>query len=345
MHVALLAPAPWDTLSGGYIYDRAIVAGLRDAGHRVDVHEIHGRHPLPDAAAHTSAAEHLDAVPHDAVIVIDGLCLPAFAPLASRLAARGAVGLVHHPTAFETGRDEASRETLQRIECALLPTLRRVVVTSEDTAQRLTAQFGVAAARVAVVVPGTAAAPRSPGPSRTDCLIVSLASLLPRKGHDVLLRALARLGDLQWELVIAGGSPDPVYAASLQALSAELGIAERVRFVGAIPAADLTPLWDKAGFFALATWYEGYGMAIAEALRRGLPVAVTAGGAAAALVGPECAVVCPPGDHAALSRGMRRMIYDRTLRQAMAEAAWQVGRSLPDWPAQATRFAVAMETP
>jgi glycosyltransferase involved in cell wall biosynthesis len=268
--------------------------------------------------------------------------LLAFAPLADDLAARGAVGLIHHPTALETGRDDAARDALLAIERALFPRLRRVVVTSTDTRKRLVAEFDVPASRIVVVEPGTPPAPRSPGPTLDGCAILSVATLLPRKGHDVLMRALSRLPDLDWRLVVAGGAPDPAYGARLRDMAVELGIAERVAFVGEVAPADLAPLWDAAGFFALATWYEGYGMAIAEALRRGLPVAVTSGGAAAALVVPECGVVCPPGDHAGLSRAMRRLIFDRPLRLSMADAAWRIGGGLPDWTAQGARFIDAL---
>ena len=50
MHVALIVPAPFDAVSGGYIYDRRIVAGLREAGHTVRVIELAGAHPLADDA-------------------------------------------------------------------------------------------------------------------------------------------------------------------------------------------------------------------------------------------------------------------------------------------------------
>ncbi len=101
-------------------------------------------------------------------------------------------------------------------------------------------------------------------------------------------------------------------------------------------------LWQQADLFALATHYEGYGMAIAEALRHGLTVAITAAGAAAALVGPEAGVVCQPGDVDQLSKALRRLIFSRELRQDMADVAWQTGQTLPSWATQIERFTAAV---
>lgn len=342
MRVVLIVPAPFATVSGGYNYDRAVVAGLRRAGHAVEVLALAGRHPLPDEAAAAAARAAWSVLPADATPVIDGLCLPSFAALADALAARRTIGLIHHPTALEPDRDEAAREALRRIECTLFRRLARVIVTSTATAERLTAEFGVLAERLSVVMPGTDPAPRSEGSGGPGCAILSVGVLTPRKGHDVLLHALARLPDLDWTLTIAGGARDAAYASMLRALAAELDIAARVGFAGELVAEALEAWWRRADLFALATRFEGYGMAIAEALRRGVPVAVTDGGAAGALVTPQTGVVAAVGDAAALSRALRRLIFDRPLREEMREAAWQAGQALPDWTAQTAAFAAVL---
>jgi glycosyltransferase involved in cell wall biosynthesis len=193
-------------------------------------------------------------------------------------------------------------------------------------------------------VPGTAAAPRSAGSGGPGCAILAVGTLIPRKGHDVLLQALSRLVDLDWRLTIVGDAArDPAHAGILTARGAELGIAARVTFAGAADAAHLDALWAETDLFALATWFEGYGMAVAEAMKRGIPVAVTSGGAAAALVTPECGVACAPGDADQLSKALRRVIFDQALRRDMADAAWSIGGALPDWPAQARAFADALQ--
>ncbi len=343
MQVAFLVPAPFDTVSGGYAYDRRIVAGLRAAGHEVDVIELAGTHPLADETARNGACSAWDAVPDNMRPLIDGLALPAFTGMEDALAARGAIGLIHHPTSLETGYDEAERDRLLTAEKRLLPRLARIIVTSDATAERLAADFAVQPERLRVVVPGTDNAARCNGSGGSTCHIISVGTLVPRKGHDVLLRAVARLFDLDWQLTIVGSAErDPVHARSLAARAEELGIERRVRFAGEVVDEALETLWQAADIFALATHWEGYGMAIAEALKRGLPVAVTAGGAAGALVTSEAGVLLPPGDHINLSKALRRIIFNRELRRSMAEAAWRIGQTLPDWSTQAREFAQAL---
>jgi len=341
--IALVVPAPWDTVSGGYIYDRRLVEGLRALGLAVEVVELAGRHPLPDAAAEAAAAAALAALRPGIRPVIDGLCLPAFAPLAGELAARGAVGLIHHPTGLETGFSEADRAALKAIELGLFPAMPRLIATSTHTASRLAAEFAVDPARIGIVEPGTDPAPRATGSGGPGIAVLSVGTLVPRKGHDVLLRTLAGLPDIDWTLTIAGGARDPVHADGLRALAEELGIARRVTFAGEVGGEALEALYRTADAFALATWWEGYGMAAAEALARGLPVAITAGGAIADVVPVEAGIVSPPGDVVSFTKGMRRLLYDTGLRAAMAEAAWQAGQRLPRWADRAAAFQAELE--
>jgi glycosyltransferase involved in cell wall biosynthesis len=343
MQLALIVPAPFDAVSGGYAYDRRIVAGLRAAGHTVAVVELPGVHPLADDVSRDAARAAMDGLPGEIRPVVDGLALPAFAGLDGVMAARDAGAIIHHPTALETGFGEAERSRLLAVEKRLLPLLARIIVTSEATGERLAADFGVTPERIKVVIPGTDDAPRSFGSGGPGCTIISVGALVPRKGHDVLLRALGRLFDLDWRLTIVG-SPDrdPVHARTLAALAEDLGIAGRVEFAGELTDPALEALWRGADIFALATHWEGYGMAIAEALKRGLPVAVSGGGAVGSLVPPEAGAVCQPGDHVNLSKALRRLIFDATLRRHVAEAAWQVGQTFPDWPTQVGRFAQAL---
>ena len=343
MHASLIVPGPFDTVSGGYGYDREIVARLRGLGHAVDVVELTGSFPLVDDFARDSACAAWDRLPEDTKPVIDGLALPAFQGLEDALSARGSVGLIHHPVSLETGLSEAQRAALDAVERRLFARLTRLLVTSDTTAETLTARFHIPGDRVRTVVPGTDDAPRCPGSDGPTCEILSIGTLIPRKGHDVLLRALARLFDLDWHLTIVGAPDrDRPHAHGLLALADELNIAHRVHFAGELVGDALEAAWRAADLFALATHYEGYGMAIAEALKRGLPVVVTAGGAAGALITPESGCVCPVGDRDQVSKSLRRLIFGGELRREMAEHAWQVGQTLPSWEKQAALFLAAL---
>ena len=81
MHLSLIVPAPFDAVSGGYAYDRRIVAGLREAGHTVRVVELGGTYPLTDATARDAARVAWHSITHDSRPIIDGLALPAFVGL------------------------------------------------------------------------------------------------------------------------------------------------------------------------------------------------------------------------------------------------------------------------
>ena len=186
---------------------------------------------------------------------------------------------MHHPLADETGLDAPRRARLEALERDALAACAGVLVTSAFTARRLEA-YGVVPARVRAVPPGTDPALLAAGPEPgAPPLLLSVGSVTPRKGQRLLAAALARLAAMPWRCVCAGSlERDPDYAAEVAVLAREAGLAGRLRFAGECGAAELDRLYHRASLFVLPSHYEGYGMAFAEALARGLPVVGTTGG-------------------------------------------------------------------
>jgi glycosyltransferase involved in cell wall biosynthesis len=123
----------------------------------------------------------------------------------------------------------------------------------------------------------------------TGPLVVSLGALIPRKGHDVVINAVATLP--QATLLIAGEGPE---RARLEAQIARLGLEGRVRLLGAIPHDDLPALLGAADVMALASSSEGLANAWVEALACGTPVVITdAGGAHEVVTTPAAGRIAP----------------------------------------------------
>jgi glycosyltransferase involved in cell wall biosynthesis len=348
--VTLLVPGDLALRTGGYGYDREIVAGLLELGWRVDVVTLDGSFPYPTAAARAHAVQALAALPDGALVLADGLAFGVMPEEAAREATRLAfVGLVHHPLADETGLDAETARAFAASERRALACTRGVVVTSHATARRL-ADFGVSPSRVTVVMPGTAEAPAAQGTRGTSgadsdvpVALLCVATLVPRKGHDVLCAALARLRQLPWHLTCAGSLTlhPPTAAALLQQLR-ELDLAGRVSLAGDLDAAALAAAYDRADIFVLATRHEGYGMAVAEAVAHGLPVVSTATGAIAELVDSTSGAIVPMDDAEALAEALEPLISDDGAR-ARAMAGARVRRAtLPRWAESAQAMAHAL---
>jgi glycosyltransferase involved in cell wall biosynthesis len=173
--------------------------------------------------------------------------------------------------------------------------------------------------------------------------LVCVATLIPRKGHELLLRALAKIPHRDWRLTCAGSlALDPATAGRLVALTRELRLDDRVSLVGELDATGVADCYDSADLFVLATLQETYGMSVAEALARGLPVVSTATGAIPWLVGTEAGVLVPPGNLEAFEVALTRVLGDAGLRARLAEGARRVRERLPTWDAAAARMSAAL---
>ncbi len=341
-----VVPGPLAQLTGGYVYDAHMVAGLRDLGWRVHVHNLEGRFPDADAVAREAMHGLLASLPDGARVVVDGLAMGGLPePIEAHGPRLRILSLVHHPLAEETGLPAADASRFRESERRALASCGGVLVSSAFTARGL-CSYGVAAERIRAVVPGTEPARPAAGPGAgKPPLLLCVASVTPRKGHDVLVDALARVRDLPWTCVCAGSlERDPPHADSVLRRVGAAGLVDRIEFVGEREGTALEDLYHAASIFVLASHYEGYGMALADALARGLPVVSTTGGAIPFTVPPGAGVLVEPGDAAAFAAALRPLIGpDTTTRTRLAAAARRHAAALPSWREAAAAFGLAID--
>jgi glycosyltransferase involved in cell wall biosynthesis len=324
--------------TGGYAYDRRVMALLPSYGVGVQHLALPATFPSPSAGELALTARLIAATP-GSVLMIDGLAYGAMPAQIICGFERPVVALVHHPLCLETGLSESRQRELYALERTALALARHVIATSAMTRQILARDFSVTEAKITVAEPGTERTPRAQG-SGHPVQILAVGSLVPRKGYDVLVRALAPLADRDWHATIAGAvDRDPATTSALNAAIAAAGLADRFKLVGPVSEAELGRLYAAADLFVLPSLFEGYGMALAEALARGLAIVCTSGIAAVETAPEEAAIKVVPGDAQALSQAIRRLLDDTDLRQRMAAAAWTAGQRLPQWPDTAQRVA------
>ena len=343
LELHLIAPGPLDQRTGGYLYNARIIEGLTALGWTVIPHALEGSFPEGDASAEASLARTLDGIPEGARVILDGLAMSSLPdPLRAHRDRLRLIALIHLHLADETGLEASERERLAALERESLAQCVGAVATSAFTARGLGA-YDVPASRVRAVLPGTdpAQAAVGPGPDEPPRLLC-VGSVSERKGQDVLVRALGRIAALPWTCVCAGSlAQAPEFADSVLELARELGLEDRIEFAGELGAEELDRHYRSTSIFVLATHFESYGMALAEALARGLPVLSTSGGAVPDTVPNEVGVLVPPGDERALAAALQELLSgpEGAVRRAgLAEASLRYGRALPTWDDAALAF-------
>lgn len=340
-----VVPGRLDQITGGYLFDRRIVEGVRASGRAVAVIELPGRFPDADDRARAAAQRALEALPPGALVVIDGLALPAFeACLQDQHERLKLVGFIHHPLALETGLSEDAARHYAVLESRLWRLLHGFVCPSKATARALI-EAGVPTARIAVTAPGTVV-PSTP-PLRTalpEVRLLCVGTVCERKGHAVLVRALAQLRESNWRLVCVGSlARSPDYAAALRLSIVASNLSERIALVGEQPPERLSAAYSDADAFVLPSFHEGYGMAYAEALAYGLPIVATHAGAIPDTVPADAALFVAPGDVSALAEALARLIGDAELRGRLAAGAARARNTLASWPEATGRWLAAID--
>lgn len=337
IRVGFVVPGDITKQTGGYRYDREMMNQLQQMGFEVVHLSLADSFPFPSVQDQRDAAMALGELDVD-MVVIDGLAYGVLDEKTLKAIDVPIIALVHHPLAFEGGLTEKLRAWLFESERMNLALAHHVVVTSNHTRSLLTVEYQVPEQTISVAAPGFAKNTLSSQLS-TPPLILSVGIQVRRKGHDVFIRALAEIANLEWQAVIAGAALDPDYSEELQEIIQHLKLNDRVQLLGELDFYELQELYPRASIFALATRYEGYGMVFGEAMVHSLPIITTTTGAVPETVAGAGAILVDPDNPAAFAAELRRVLTDAQLRASLAVASASAGSRLPSWEQSAAILA------
>ena len=327
MRAAFAIPGDLGTPTGGYVYARRLIREAPRHGIALEPLSLPDGFPAASPAMLMTVAERLAALPPGRPVLIDGLVLGVLPEMMLRNCPSPVVALCHHPLALETGLSAEDAADLRLSERRALACVEHVIPTSQATAAILMAEYGVPAERLTVAPPGTDPAPRATG-SGEVCEILCVGSLTRRKGHDRLVKALARNVAEIWRLRSVGPNRDPAFAEDLVELIAAEGLAERVTLTGTLSMAELAAAYQQADLFVLASEYEGFGMAFAEAMAHGLPVL----GLACPAVEEATAGAARLVPAAEFDAALKVLMTNKTERMMLADRCWTAAQTLMRWP-------------
>jgi glycosyltransferase involved in cell wall biosynthesis len=305
-------------VSGGNRYDQHVRDGLRKAGW--DVRMV----PITDSDD-TIAARLFAELPDGALVLIDGLiAVRESASLAVQASRLRIVVLAHMLASLY---DDHEREALR--------SARRIIATSGWTRTELLSRDLAEPGNVVVAEPGTSFAATT-GASLSGGRLLCVGVVAPHKGQDLLVRALARLTDVDGWTCTFAGSLD-VAAGFVDELKHSIRLSDlggRTMFTGTLAGASLDLVYAQADLLVVPSRNESFGMVVAEALARGIPVlASRVGGIPEAMAGTTAGILVPPEDPWALEVVLRQWWGNEERRTELKAAAVEAREAVRPWSA------------
>lgn len=340
MRIGLIVYGRLGQRSGGYLYDRQLVAELRRRDHRVEVISLPWRNYLAHLGGNfaSSLPDRLRSRKFD-LLLQDELNHPSLFLLNRRIKrelSTPIVSIVHHLRSREP-HPTLLRALYRAVERRYLRSVDAFVFNSRTTRKDVRTLLGALPPHVVAQPGGDRLRPRissaalraraaQPGPLR----VLFLGNLIRRKAPHLLLEAVRLLPPGAVRLTFAGsGSAEPQYARALRAQAAELS---GVTFGGHLGETQLAHALRSSQVLALPSAYEGYGIAYLEGMGFGLPGIGTRAGAAGELIAHgQNGFLIQPGDARQLARTLLRLHRDRRLLLRLGKAAQRRFAQHPSW--------------
>lgn len=316
-------------VSGGNVYDRHVRDGLRNIGWQVKM-------VMVSEGSEPQLMEALSEMREDALVIIDGLIAVAEPWALTAHSTRLRIIVLAHMVASLASGSSAHGTTLADLavrEKAALHSANRVVATSEWTRSQLISRSLVHPGNVVTAHPGTDPAPVTSA-SRAGSRLLCVGVVAPHKGQDVLVRALTRLsGAGAWTCTFVGSLlAAPNFVADVKRTVQSEQLETRMSFAGPLAPRAVDEAYGRADLVVVPSRTESFGMVVAEALARGIPVVASrVGGIPEALSSGEAGILVPADDPAALESVLYKWWSDLTLRDDLKMAAVKARSTVRTW--------------
>ena len=317
--VYFVVPAAIDDpalVSGGNVYDQRVREGLRRGGWDVQMIQV------PDGGG-SLAVRTMAQLPDGALILIDGLiAVRESAALASHSSRLRIVVLAHMVTDLPSEREA-------------MDAAKRIIATSGWTRSELISRDFAEPHNVVVAYPGTDPAAITV-PSHAGTRLLCVGVVAPHKGQDLLVRALARLTDIDgWTCEFVGSlDTAPDFVEELRQSIHRTHLTTRTKFTGTLAGASWEDAYGRADLVVAPSRSESFSMVIAEALARGVPVLATrVGGIPEAISSSAAGILVPPDDPFALEVVLRQWWTSPQRRTELKAAAVEAPATVRPWRA------------
>ena len=325
-----------DHSTGGYNFNHKMAEAMSDAGHQVDVvHYSTIPHNIRGSRVRGSFHVLKRVLKSKPDLLVLSKSYSFAAPLRFLLPILKCpvLYLVHH---LEWHDRAGGVSTLRkRIVSWFLSCARKIWVNSQSTANDVIS-LGIKESRLCIIPPGFERfnlenSSSEENGEQSPVRILSVGTICSRKDQLTLVRACLLLGDLDFHLYLLGDEKtDTVYAASVRKEAEQLG--SKVTFMGHLPASELYRMYNESHILANLSHWEGYGIAVAEAMWAALPVvAVDAGAVPELVTHGENGYLTEAGNAEMCAGFLEQLIKDRILRIKMSTSAREKAGSLFSW--------------
>ncbi len=327
MKIGLMIYNGLEQVSGGYLYDRMLVRAMRRRGHSIDIMNLLQR-PYPDNISDNFDSALWDWMREQDIVVQDELCHPSLFLINERVGRPRVVALVHNLSSCLA--TPAMAELSKVLERNYLKGVDAVVCTSRATLEACRS-LCPSMPPATVICPGKDHLnPQKKLPETGVLRILHVGNIHPNKGLDVLLEALSQVTTIPFCLEVVGGTVDAAFRRRLDDLIGQ-PLRKKIRFLGEVSPDDIGEVYQRTDILIAPSRYEGYGIALLEAMGFGIPVIASLAGGAGELVthGQEGFLV-QPGDNGAIVEHIYALANDE-FRETMGQRARKRWEELPTW--------------